>query len=112
MLPHASHAWQVVLELRQLDLELSLGAPCMLGEDVENQLCAIDDACLEGVLERPLLGGIELVVHEEHLGVGLLVGTLELLELPLAYVGTPLGTRAVLNELPDRLDERCVRKLS
>ena len=68
VLPHAAHPWQVVLQLRELDLKLALGAPRMLGEDVEDQLGPIDDACLECVLERPLLGRLELVVHEEHLG--------------------------------------------
>ncbi len=63
------------------------------------------------VLERALLDGVELVVHEKHLGVGLRVGVLELLELPLAQVGSPLRPRAVLDDLPDRFDERCVREL-
>ncbi|MEN3313327.1 MAG: N-succinyldiaminopimelate aminotransferase [Actinomycetota bacterium] len=112
VLPQPSHAWQVVLELRQLDLELSLRASRMLGEDVEDQLRPVDDACLEGVLERALLDRVELVVHQEHLGAGFLVGALELLELPLPDVGTPLGARPVLDELPDRLDEGCVRELT
>ena len=38
----------------------------VLGEDVEDQLRAVDDARVERVLERPLLGRIELVVDEEH----------------------------------------------
>ena len=106
VLPHAAHPWEVVLELRQLDLKLALGAPRMLGEDVEDQLRPVDDARLECILERPLLGRLELVVHEQHLGAGLLVGVLQLLELPLAQVGPPLRAGAVLDELPDRLDER------
>ena len=69
MLPHAAHAREVVLELRELDLELSLGAPRVLREDVEDQLRAVDDARAERVLERPLLRRAELVVGEEHLGV-------------------------------------------
>ena len=40
----------------------------VLGEDVEDQLRAVDDARLERVLERPLLGRVELVVDEQHLG--------------------------------------------
>ena len=55
MLPHAAHAREVVLELRELDLQLPLGAPRVLGEDVEDQLRAVDDARAELVLERPLL---------------------------------------------------------
>jgi hypothetical protein len=55
VLPHAPHARQVVLELRQLDLELALGRDGVLREDVEDELRAVDDARGEGVLERPLL---------------------------------------------------------
>ena len=51
VLPHAPHARQVVLELRELDLELALGADGVLGEDVEDQLRPVDDARLERVLE-------------------------------------------------------------
>ena len=68
VLPHAAHARQVVLELRELDLELALGADGVLGEDVEDQLGPVDDAGLELVLERALLRRVELVVDEQHLG--------------------------------------------
>ncbi len=104
VLPHPPHPRQVVLELRQLDLELALGAPRVLGEDVEDQLGAVDHPRLERVLERPLLGRVELVVDDQHLGAGALVLLLELLELALADVGAPVGPRAVLDELAARLD--------
>ncbi len=55
VLPHATHARQVVLQLRELDLKLSLGTRGVLGEDVEDQLSSIDDACGQGILERALL---------------------------------------------------------
>src|SRR6266498_177691 len=111
MLPHASHARQVVLELRELHLELSFGADRMLREDVEDQLGAIDHTRLERVLERPLLGGLELVVDEQHLGAGLPVRALQLLELALAEVCAPLRAGSVLDQRPDRLDERGSREL-
>ena len=66
VLPHAAHARQVVLELRELDLELALGADGVLREDVEDQLRAVDDARVERVLERALLVGLELVVDEQR----------------------------------------------
>ena len=64
MLPHATHARQVVLELGELDLELSLGARRVLGEDVEDQLRPVDDAGGQGILERALLRRLELAVDE------------------------------------------------
>ena len=68
VLPHAAHARQVVLELRELDLQLALGAPRVLGEDVEDELRPVDDARSECVLERSLLGRAELVVDDQDLG--------------------------------------------
>ena len=106
MLPHAPHARQVVLELRELDLELSLGRHRVLGEDVEDQLRAVDDARVERVLERPLLRRVELVVDEQHLGARLLVLALQLFELALSDVRPTVGPAAVLDELADRLDAR------
>jgi succinyldiaminopimelate transaminase len=112
VLPEAAHAREVVLELRELDLQLALGARRVLGEDVEDQLRAVDDARLQRVLECPLLRGIELAVDEQHLRTGLLVLALEILELPLAEVGAALRPRPVLDDLADRFDEGGMRKLS
>ena len=67
----AAHARQVVLELRELDLELALGADGVLGEDVEDQLRAVDDPRLERVLEVALLRRLELVVDDQRLGAKL-----------------------------------------
>ncbi len=111
VLPHSPHARQVVLELRELDLELAFSAQRVLGEDVEDQLCAIDDTSLERVLEGALLRRVELAVDEEHLRARLLVGALQLLELALAEIRSPVGARPVLDGRPDRLDERRARKL-
>src|SRR5918995_775704 len=71
VLPHPAHAREVVLELRELDLELSLGADGVLREDVEDQLRAVHDSRAERVLERPLLRRGELAkLAELLLGVG------------------------------------------
>ncbi len=106
MLPHAAHARQVVLELRELDLELALGAHRVLGEDVEDQLRAVDHARVERVLEEALLRRIELVVDEQALGARLPVALLQLLELALADVRALRRAGAVLHDRADRLDAR------
>jgi hypothetical protein len=67
VLPHASHARNVVVQLRELDLELALGADGVLGEDVEDQLRAVDDPRRKGVFEAPLLRRRQLVVDQERL---------------------------------------------
>src|SRR5205823_6607138 len=82
VLPHAAHARQVVLELRELDLELALGADGVLREDVEDQLRPVDDARLQRVLEQALLRRRQLVVDEQHLGIRLAVRSLQLVDVP------------------------------
>ena len=112
VLPHASHPRKVVFELRELDLELSFGAPGVLREDVEDELGAIDDARLQRILERALLGGAELVVDEQDLGLRPGVRLLELRELALADEGARIRVGAVLHELADRSHTRGARELA
>src|SRR5262249_46240600 len=86
VLPHAPHPREVVLELCKFNLKLPLGAHGVLGEDVEDQLRPVDDACLKSVLERALLRRAELVVDDEHLRPGVPVCPFQLLELSLADI--------------------------
>src|SRR3954465_14267830 len=111
-LPHPPHSRQVVLQLRELDLELPLGAHGVLGEDVEDQLRPVDDARVQGVLERALLRRRQLVVDEQRLGARLAVGGLQLLQLALADVRTAVGQLPVLRQLADRLDSGRARELT
>ena len=76
----------------------------MLGEDVEDQLRAVDDPRLQGVLEEPLLHRIQLVVDEQALRIHGGEALLQLLELALADVGALRRPRAVLHDAADRLD--------
>ena len=112
VLPEAAHAREVVLELGKLDLELALGAPRVLGEDVQDQLRAVDDPRIQRVLEVALLRRGQLVVDEERLRSRFAVCALQLLELPLADVRAAVGTVAVLHQQADRLDARCPRELA
>ena len=85
----------------------------MLGEDVEDQLGSVDrPAWRERVLERPLLGWIELVVDDQHLGLAVEVQSLQLLELALPDVRLLIGAVALLDELRHRLDERRAGELA
>jgi succinyl-diaminopimelate desuccinylase len=104
VLPHAPHTREVVFELRKLDLELSLGADGMLGEDVEDQLGSIDDPRLEGVLERPLLGGAQLGVDEQHLRACVAVLLFQLFDLSLAHVRARVGKAPMLDNPAHGLD--------
>ncbi len=63
--PRPESARQEVVELGQLDLEAPLAGARAAGEDVEDELGAVEGLAPHRVLEVPLLGGRELVV-EEH----------------------------------------------
>jgi hypothetical protein len=79
------------LELGELDLELPFGAEGVLGEDVENQLRAVDDPRLQCVLEQALLCRRDLAVDDQRLGPGVPKRVLQLLELALADVRAAVG---------------------
>jgi hypothetical protein len=104
VLPESPHPREVVFELRQLHLQLSLRADGVLGEDVEDELGAVDDPQPELVLQPPLLARVELVVYEQRLGSGAREGFLELDELPLADIRPRIRRHAALDEFADRLD--------
>src|SRR5206468_691989 len=84
----------------------------MLGEDVEDELCAVDDTRLQGVLQRALLGRRQLLVDDEHLGVALRIAGLELCELALPDERARIQMFPVLHELGDGDDACRARELA
>jgi hypothetical protein len=101
MRPQPSHPGQVVFELRQLHLELSLGGVGVRGEDVENDRGAVYDRHPQLPLEVSLLARGQLVVAGHQVGVGAGDLTLELLDLPGTQIAVRMGVVAALNEGPD-----------
>ncbi len=112
VLPHAAHAREVVLELRELDLELALGAPRVLREDVEDQLRPVDNACCQRVFELPLLRRRQVVVDEERLGPHILERPRELGQLPLPDVASLVWPGPLLDDLAHGLDAGGPRQLA
>ena len=76
----------------------------VLGEDVEDQLRAVDDARRQRILEAPLLRRRQLVVDQERLCARVPEGALELDELALADIGALVGPRPLLHDLRHRVD--------
>jgi len=111
VLPHAAHTREVVLQLRELDLELALGTAGVLREDVEDQLGAVDDPRVERVLEVTLLRRIELVVDDQRVRARLPERAFELLDLALADVRPLRRARAVLHDRADGPDAGRPRQL-
>ena len=91
--PQPAHAREVVLELRQLDLELALGRVRVVGEDVEDDRRAVDHRHAERLLEVALLARQQLVVAGDEVRVRLLHRPLQLGELALAEVAVGVGLR-------------------
>ena len=99
--PQAAHAGHVVLELRELDLELAVGRVGVAGEDVEDHRGAVDHRHPERLLEVALLARGELVVDRDEVGVRRLEQRLELVDLAGAEVEVRVRLLAVLDELAD-----------
>ena len=94
--PQPGQAWQLVLELGQLDLETALVGLRVQREDVEDEPAAVDDLDVEQLLERTLLGRRQLVVGDEDVEPGLALRGDELLGLAFADVPVRIHVAAVL----------------
>ena len=99
--PQAAHAREVVLQLRQLHLQLALGAAGVRGEDVEDHRRAIDHRQAHGLLQVALLAGAQLVVAGDQVGVALVREALGLGDLARAEVGVRVRSVAALHHLAD-----------
>ena len=107
-----AHARQVVLELRELDLELALGAHGVLGEDVEDQLRPVDrrarrarprgSAAAPGRARRRRAGSRPRLRAKRSFSSS---------SLPLPTYVRCAGRGAVLDDAADRLDARRARQL-
>ena len=71
----------------------------MLGENIENQLCAIDDAGADGTLNIALLGGREIVVKEDDVGGNGCGCAGDFLQFSLADQRGRIGAVTMLHEL-------------
>src|SRR5271165_291391 len=77
----ASQPGQQVFQLRELNLKLAFTGSCMAGEDVEDELRAVDDADFQSALKIALLRRRKLVVEDRQLAVSGCEGALQLLDL-------------------------------
>jgi hypothetical protein len=92
MLPLPRQARQQVLQLSQLDLQFAGEAARPLGEDVENELAAVDHLDAQGALEVALLRRRQAVVENRDLRGALLHQGTHLLHLSRADEGGRMDT--------------------
>src|SRR6185295_19995429 len=94
--PQARQPWQLVFELRELDLEASFVGLRVEREDIEDQPAAVDDLDAQELFERPLLRRRELVVSDEDVEARLASGRRQFLGFALADVPVRVHVAAVL----------------
>jgi hypothetical protein len=93
-----SQALAQVLQLRELDLCLALGALGVGGEDVEDQRRTVDDLHLDAVLEVAQLCWAQLAVADHGVRAGRDDDLTHLVDLAPADVGRRVGPVAALEQ--------------
>ncbi len=99
----AGEAGELVFELRELNLELTLAGAGVASEDIEDKLSTIDDAAGQAGFEVAHLRGGKVVVEEDEVGFGGEGDGFDLLDLAGAYEGGGVGAGAALQEGGDDL---------
>lgn len=102
---------QSVLQLRELDLELAVGALGALRENVEDELRAVDDLQARAVGEVPGLRRRQVVVEDEKVDHELHRAQVQVSKLALADGGARVHVCPRLNEHVDDFNARRSRKL-
>ena len=64
----AGEARQQVVQLRQFHLQAAFAGAGARGEDIEDELGAVDDLGIEGLFQVALLGGGQVVVEDDDVG--------------------------------------------
>ncbi|OPZ59314.1 MAG: hypothetical protein BWY87_01063 [Deltaproteobacteria bacterium ADurb.Bin510] len=107
----AHQARHVVLELGQLDLNLALAGTGPLGEDVQNQLGAVEHAQVADEADRLGLRRAEFGVDDQEVGFAQVGAAADLLELALADHVLGVGFGSALHDGFDDLDPGRMRQL-
>lgn len=89
--PFPGQTREKVLELSVLDLQLAFARACPLGEDIEDELGSIDNAGVELGFDVAELGGAELVVEDDEIGLAGFDRSGEFFEFAFADEVGPVG---------------------
>lgn len=108
MRPLAGQPRQEIFELGELNLQLAFVAARPLGEDVQDQLAAIDDSNLKRGFKITLLRGREIFIDDNQVGVSFLQRFLNFVDLAAADQSR---WRDALNVLAVLFENRRTRRL-
>jgi len=103
MRPHPHEPGKRIFELGKFHLEFGLSGLRTSGENVENELAAIQHFQAEGVLKLAHLAGAEIVVADDRVGIGGPTHLLHLSEFPPPDVVGRVRRGAPLHDLPDHM---------
>jgi hypothetical protein len=104
--PHTLEPRQRILELRQLDGQPGLVRLRTAGENIENDLGAVEHLDAERFFQVADLRRREIVVEDHHVGVGRVDEQLDLFDLAVPDVGGRIGRLSLLGEPADNFGAR------
>ena len=98
-LPRHLHAMarqprQHVVQLRQFHLQAPFPRAGARGENVEDQLGPVDDLGGQRLFEIALLGGAQVLIEDDHVGIAALDGSRQFVHLAAADQGGRFGSGA------------------
>src|SRR3954471_5188084 len=105
-----SESRQHVFQLRQFDLQLSFAGSSVLGEDVEDELRAVDHSDIDYFFDIALLRGGEVVVKQNQIGRHGGYRCCNLRQLPASDQRRRVRTVTVLQEVADNFGARTSSK--
>lgn len=88
--------WEVIFELSEFDLEFSVEGLCALCEDIEDELCAVEDFEREGLGDDASLSGGEFAIEDDVLCVLVEGEEFDLLEFSRTDEGFGIGCSSAL----------------
>jgi hypothetical protein len=89
--PAANQPGRQMLQLRQFDLQLALGARGPQGKNIENQTGAVDDAAFQQAFQIALLGRRQIMVENYQISLTRRHHGTDLVDLAFASIGFRIG---------------------
>jgi hypothetical protein len=98
--------------LGEFDLKLTFLCSSSGRENVENQSCAVDNFCLDRLLNIFCLAGCEFVIENDDIHALLQTGFAQFLDFSFADVGGGIGSLTSLHNFADDARAGCHSQLA